>query len=123
MFFKFSPKKSRDYSFKLLSFIENEEYHNLKHQYRYIIYPLKSGKVNLEFKFIKSITTDEKVAYSISGDRDNVKALSKQDIRVELDPIELDIKGYSKKGLILVGDFSLSYKLDKTPQTPMNLYF
>jgi hypothetical protein len=117
MFFKFSPKKSRDYSFKLLSFIENEEYHNLKHQYRYIIYPLKSGKVNLEFDFIKSITTDEKVAYAISGDRDNVKALSKQDIEVELDPIELNVKKLPK-GTNLVGDFSLSYKLDKNSSTP-----
>ncbi len=97
MFFKFSPKKSRDYSFKLLSFIENEEYHNLKHQYRYIIYPLKSGRVDLEFNFIKSITTDEKVAYAISGDRDNVKALSKQDIEVELNLIELNVKKTSKR--------------------------
>ncbi len=70
-----------------------------------MIYPLKSGKVNLEFKFIKSITTDEKVAYSISGDRDNVKALSNQDIRVELDPIEFRYKRYSQKGTNLVGDF------------------
>ncbi len=97
MFFKFSPKKSRDYSFKLLSFIENEEYHNLKHQYRYIIYPIKSGKVNLEFNFIKSITTDEKVAYAISGDRDNVKAGLKTCYWRRVKPNRVNCKKASKR--------------------------
>ncbi len=112
MFFKFNPKKSSDYEYHQIDFKEDDEYHNLKQRYRYIIYPLKSGIVNIEFNMIKSITTDESVAYAISGDRDNIKSLVKRDIKVDLEPTILNVKPIPKD-TFLVGDFRLKYSIDK----------
>ncbi len=113
MFFKFNLKASKDYSFYQVDFKESDEYHDLKHQYKYLIYPKKVGKIAVEFELTKSLTDDEKVAYAISGDRDNIKDLVKKDIDVLLEPLELSVKPLPK-GTELVGDFKLSYELDKT---------
>ena len=113
MFFKFSPKKSQDYIFKQIDFSEDEKYHALKQHYRYIIYPLKESRVDIEFDMIKSVTTDESVAYAISGDRDNIKTISTKDSRVDIAPILLNVKPLLK-GTDLVGDFKLKYTIDKT---------
>ena len=112
MFFNFSPKTSTDYEFHQVAFKEHEKYHNLRHEYFYLIYPKKSGKILVKFKMIKSITDDEKVAYSISGDRDNIKGLQKKEMVVSLKPLELDVKTLPSE-VTLVGDFHLTHKLDK----------
>jgi len=112
MLFKFSPKVSNDYLFHQIDFKENEKYHDLRHQYYYIIYPKKSGEVLIEFDMMKSITDDDKVAYSISGDRDNVKGLQKEDYIVDLEPLVLSVKPIPEN-VDLVGDFSLTYSVDK----------
>jgi len=113
MLFKFNLKKSKAYSFHRIDFKENDKYHALKHQYKYLIYPKQADEVALEFEMIKSLTDDDKVAYAISGDRDNIKGLVKKDIAVELKPLLLSVKALPK-GVDLVGEYKLSYKLDKT---------
>ena len=113
MLFKFNLKKSKAYTFHQVDFKENDQYHNLKHQYRYLIYPKKEGSVALEFEMIKSLTDDDKVAYAISGDRDNIKGLVKKDIAVAIEPLKLLVKPLPK-GTALVGDFKLTYELDKS---------
>ncbi|CAA6807889.1 MAG: Unknown protein [uncultured Sulfurovum sp.] len=123
MLFKFSLKKSDDYEFHQIGFKEYEKYHDLRHEYLYLIYPKTSGKVLLEFEMRKSITDDDKVAYSISGDRDNVKGLEKKDIKVDIIPIPLEVKNIPT-GTDLVGDFTLTEKLDKInteAYNPVNL--
>ncbi len=112
MLFKFSLKKSEDYEFHQVAFKEHEKYHDLREEYVYLVYPKKSGEISLEFEMIKSITDDDKVAYSISGDRDNVKGLQKEDIVVELKPLILKVKALPKE-VDLVGDFSLTHELDR----------
>ncbi len=112
MFFKFSPKKSNDYSFKQIDFKEHEQYHALRHEYKYLIYPLKSGDINIYFNMIKSITTDDSVAYAISGDRDNIKGLVKKDIRVKLKPLLINVKKVPID-TVLVGNFKIDYTIDK----------
>jgi len=112
MLFKFSPKPSASYDFYQIDFHEQEKYHDLEHQYTYLIYPKKTGKVLLDFEMIKSITDDDKVAYSISGDRDNVKGLEKEDIVVALDPLVLEVKALAQE-VDLIGDFAWEYHLDK----------
>jgi len=112
MLFNFMLQKSKMYTFHQIDFKENDEYHHLKHQYKYLIYPKQEGNCTLIFKMIKSLTDDEKVAYAISGDRDNVKKLVKKDIKVELEPLILNVKSLPK-GTNIVGDFSLNYTLDK----------
>jgi hypothetical protein len=113
MRFKFTLKESDAYSFHQIEFKENDEYHHLKHHYMYLIYPKKVGKVALEFSMIKSLTDDDKVAYAISGDRDNVKGLVKKDSVEKLEPLLLEVKALPK-GTALVGDYKLTYELDKT---------
>ncbi len=80
MLFNFSIKKSQKFRFRQIDFREDNRYHNLKQYYKFLIYPISSGNINIKFNMIKSITDDEKVAYSISGDKDNVKGLVKNDI-------------------------------------------
>ena len=112
MLFKFSLKNSEDYEFNQVAFKEHEKYHDLAHQYTYLIYPKTSGEVLVKFNMIKSLTDDDKVAYSISGDRDNVKGLQKKDVVVDLKPLVLNVKALPL-GIDLVGDFSLMHTLDK----------
>ena len=112
MLFKFNLKKSKAYTFHQVEFNEDDKYHHLKHRYKYVIYPKQTGKIALDFEMIKSRTDDEKVAYSIAGDRDNIKDLVKQDTVVTLKPLPLEVKPLPN-GTVLVGDYTLTYELDK----------
>ena len=112
MLFNFSLKKSTEYTFHQVGFTENEKYHDLRQEYFYLIYPKKSGKIAIAFEMTKSITNDDKVAYGISGDRDNVKGLEKEDIVVDLKPLVLEVKSLPLN-IDLVGDFTLKHTLDK----------
>jgi len=113
MFFNFSPKESREYKFVQIGFQEDEKYHDLTQTYRYKIYPLVDKNISIKFNMIKSITTDENVAYAISGDRDNIKSLEKEDIKIDIPPLFLNVKKIPNKAT-LVGDFRLKYSIDKT---------
>jgi len=113
MLFKFSPQKSDSYKFTQIYFKEDDKYHSLKHEYKYRIYPLKDGNISISFDMIKSVTTDNSVAYAISGDRDNIKSLVKTDTKEDIVPLILNVKP-TPKGTDLVGDFKLSYTIDKT---------
>jgi len=112
MFFQFSPKVSSDYEFQQLKFQEHEQHHARKHEYRYIIYPLKEGNVSIGFNMVKSVTTDDSVAYAISGDRDNIKSLEKRDIELKIPPLHLNVKPIPNRAE-LVGDFQIKYSLDR----------
>jgi hypothetical protein len=112
MLFEFSLANSPDYEFHQIQLKEFKKYHNLQHHYLYLIYPKKSGEVLVKFNFTTFITDDDKVAYSISGDRDHVKGLEKEDVVVKLAPLKLAVKPLPM-GVDLVGDFSLTHTLDK----------
>ena len=112
MFFKFSPKKSDDYEFYRLNIKEEDAYHAAKVYYTYLIYPKRAGDIAITFDLIKMVTTDEKVAYSFSGDRDNIKGLNKKDIPVDLPPLMLQVKPLPK-GTLIVGDFTLERTIKK----------
>ena len=111
MMFDFKVVKSNDYEFKRINASENELYHDTKAVYRYLIHPLKTGKININFNLIKKITTDASVAYSFSGDRDNVKGLFTTDTKIKLPPLKLMVKQVPKDTLI-VGDFTLHYNIN-----------
>jgi len=113
MLFKFYPQKSDSYIFSQIYFKEDDKYHSLKHEYKYRIYPLKDGNISISFNMIKSVTTDNSVAYAISGDRDNIKSLVKTDTDEDIAPLVLNVKP-TPKDTDLVGDFKLSYTIDKT---------
>lgn len=112
LLFNFSINKSEDYTFQRLDIKETDSYHNAKIHYVYLIYPLKSGDINITFNLLKKVTTDESVAYSFSGDRDNVKTLETTDTQINLPPLQLQVKPLPEE-TVLVGDFALTYDIKK----------
>jgi len=112
LFFHFTLKKSPDYEFHRLNVKETEEHHAAQVHYEYLIYPLRSGKIQLHFDLIQKATTEENLAYSFSGDRDNVKGLTTVDTQIDLPPLTLKAKALPKD-TSLVGDFSLTYSIKK----------
>jgi hypothetical protein len=112
LLFNFNLNPSKDYTFQRLDIRKTESYHDAKIHYVYLIYPLKSGDINITFDLVKKVTTDESLAYSFSGDRDNVKKLVTTDTRINLPPLQLQVKPLPE-GTILVGDFTLTYDIKK----------
>ncbi|WP_415406879.1 hypothetical protein ACLHDG_14115 [Sulfurovum sp. CS9] len=110
LFFHFVLKKSPDYEFHRLNVKETEVHHTAQVHYEYLIYPLRSGEIQLHFDLIQKATTEENLAYSFSGDRDNVKGLTTVDTQIDLPPLTLKAKALPK-GTSLVGDFSLTHSL------------
>ena len=112
MLFKFDLKKSDTYKFWRIDTKTKDEYHALKVSYTYLIYPLQEGAIELKFDLLQMLTTDDKVAFSFSGDRDNTRGLNKTDIPIILPPLSLTVKAIPKDTDI-VGDFSLSWDIKK----------
>jgi len=112
LFFQFTLKKSTDYEFHRLNVKETDEYHAAKVHYEYLIYPLRAGEIQLHFDLIQKATTDENLAYSFSGDRDNIRGLTTVDTNIDLPPLALKIKALPE-GTSLVGDFSLTHAIKK----------
>jgi hypothetical protein len=113
LLFNFDLKPSPDYTFWRIDSKETDSYHDAKVHYLYLVYPLKSGRVEIDFELVKRVTNDESVAYSFSGDRDNVKILETKNTNVTLPPLTLDVKPLPE-GTQLVGDFTLAYDLKQT---------
>ena len=112
LLFDFDLAPSKQYSFQRLDIKETDSYHNAKVHYVYLVYPLVSGEVKLQFTLTQKATTDESVAYSFSGDRDNVKGLVTTNTKITLPPLVLHTKELPK-GTKLVGNFTLNHKLKK----------
>ncbi len=110
MLFKFDIKPSRAYKAYRLDMQEEDAHHSAKIEYIYLIYPLVSGDIKLEFDLLQMVTTDEKIAYSFSGDRDNTRGLNKRDIPIALPPLKISAKALPKD-TALVGDFNLTYNI------------
>ncbi len=112
LLFNFDINESQDYTFQRLDTQETDSYHNAKIRYVYLIYPLRSGDVNITFNLLKKVTTDESIAYSFSGDRDNVKKLVTINTNVILPPLQLKVTPLPSD-TTLVGDFDLTYTIKK----------
>ncbi len=110
MLFKFDIKASSEYEAYRLDMKESDAYHSAKIEYTYLIYPLKSADIDIKFDLLQMVTTDAKVAYSFSGDRDNTRGLTKTDIPISLPPLKIYAKPLPKDTAI-VGDFKLTYKV------------
>ena len=114
LLFDFDLEKSKHYSFQRIGIKEDDAHHTMQIHYTYLLYPLTSGDLNITFKMTKKVTTDDSVAYSFSGDRDNVKGLVTKDFQVDLTPATLTVKPLPKDTQV-VGDFTLAYTI-KTHQ-------
>lgn len=114
LMFDFDIDKDPTYQAQRINIEESDAYHNAQIRYTYLIYPLQVGSIEVKFKLTQKATTDESVAYSFSGDRDNVKTLETQDTSINIPPLKLFVKAIPKDTDI-VGDFTLDYKI-KTHQ-------
>lgn len=117
LLFNFDLEKSKTYDFQRIDSKETDIHethglHNAHVTYTYIIYPLISGEVTLNFALLKKVTSDESVAYSYSGDRDNVKTLVTKDTPIILPSLKLNVKPLPK-GTQIVGNFTLDYRIKK----------
>jgi len=113
LLFNFNLRKSDAYFFQRLDTKETDSHHNIQIHYIYLIYPLKTGKIDISFELMKKVTTDDSVAYSFSGDRDNVKGLVTTDTKITLPSLSLTVKKLPQ-GTTLIGDFKLTHKFKKT---------
>ncbi len=112
LLFDFDLLKHQDYLYQRVDMQETNKEDGLHIRYTYLIYPLKSGVVHIYFKLKKRVTSEDSVAYSFSGDRDNVKGLVTKDYNINLTPLTLEVKPLPK-GTKLVGDFTLKTYLPK----------
>ncbi|CAA6800081.1 MAG: BatD [uncultured Sulfurovum sp.] len=117
LLFDFDVLPSKSYTFQRLDMQEVDKHpkkglHAVHIKYTYLLYPLHDGETTINFKLVKKVTTDESVAYSFSGDRDNVKGLITKNTSVQLTPLSLHVKPLPLHTK-LVGDFTLTYDLKK----------
>ena len=114
LLFQFSVNPNKAYKIHQIKGIIDNTLHHKKHHYLYELYPLKSGDINITFSFIKRVTTDAKVRFFASGDRDDFKKLQTKDFPIALKSIELHVKPLPKN-IEFIGDYKLDYKI-KTHQ-------
>ena len=113
LFFKFDINSSDAYNIEQIESSYDNTLHHSKIHNRYLIYPLKTGKVPIHFTLIKRVTDEEKVDYFASGDRDDFKKLETKDIAIPLAPLVLQVKALPPHTQ-LVGDYKLHTTLKKT---------
>ncbi|BAF73341.1 BatD family protein [Sulfurovum sp. NBC37-1] len=112
LFFHFGIEKNDAFLVEQIDSTQDNTLHHARIHYRYILYPLRTGDINVSFDLVERVTDEEKVAYSFSGDRDDFKKLETKDRKVDVSPIALHVNALPKSTQ-LVGDFKLSYDIKK----------
>ncbi len=113
MFFELTAKKSKDFELHFLGKKEiKKTYHDNKTTFRYLLFPLKEGKINLDFDFKVSLSSDESVEKFYTGNRDVINPMSAKTSIVDIEPLEFNVQNI-KKDIDLIGDFHLDFSLDK----------
>ena len=110
LLFQFEIQKSSDYRIEQIDATYDNTLHHTKIHNLYLVYPLKTGKIHIDFKLIKRVTNDAKIAYFFSGDRDDFKKLETIDTPIALRPCSLEVLPLPQENM-LVGDFNLSYEI------------
>ena len=113
MYFFLEPKQSRDYKIVLLN---KEAVELVRHDkvttFTFLLFPLKSGYVTVDFDFTVKVASDEAVAQVFEGSRDNVKWIETINTKIALKPLALSVKAL-QKAVDLVGEFEIASTLDK----------
>lgn len=114
MFFFLEPQKSDDYEIELLrkDIVDNTTHHNVT-TFRYILFPLKSGKIDVAFRFTVKTASDRGVAHAYVEDHDDSVGIRMDATDIPVAPLPLRVKGLEKP-VQLVGDFTLKHTIDHT---------
>ena len=111
MFFFLNPKKSDAYDITLLNKATKKiGYHNYTTTFTYLLFPLKEGKIKVDFDYTIKTASDDAVAQVYIGSRDNVKWIDTVDTIMPTQSVILSIKPLAKD-IELVGDFKLTAAL------------
>ncbi len=110
LLFQFSVNPSKYYRVKQINARIDNTLHHASHHYLYELNPLTTGDVNITFSLTKRVTTDEKIHYFASGDRDDFKKLDTKDYPVHIRPLTLHVRPLPK-GVKFIGNFTLDYQI------------
>ncbi len=108
LLFLFDINKSKNYRVEQINAIHDNTLHHAKEHYLYLLFPLKTGTMEVNFSLTKRVTNDDKVRYFFSGDRDDFKKLETTDSNIPVAPLKLQVKPLPK-GTQLIGNFKLDY--------------
>lgn len=111
MYFFLEVQSSKDYKVELLQKHEEEiSYHNKKTTFTYLLFPLKSGEIKINFDFTIKQASDEAVAQVYRGGRNNVRWIDTINTKIELEPVVLHVQELDIN-TDLVGDFKIVSKI------------
>ena len=114
MFFFLHPKKSSDYKIEFLTKeIDDHSYHNSSAVFRFVLFPLKSGPIQVDFDFVVKTASDGAVAKAYVEDHDDSVGIDLHATHIPLKPLHLEIKPL-ERNVDIVGDFTLQSKIDTT---------
>jgi len=108
LLFLFDIKQDQTYRVEQVSATHDNTLHHAKEHYLYLLFPLKTGTIEVNFSLTKRVTNDDKVHYFFSGDRDDFKKLETTDSDIPVAPLKLQVKPLPK-GTQLIGNFKLDY--------------
>ncbi len=111
--FDFHPHSTAQYKVK---FLESSEKKNVSGYdqtiFTYALFPLKKGKLTLQFHFITKEATQDEIKKFVTGSADELTYLQTTNKVIKLKPLTLDVAPLDK-GTKLVGDFTLRHAIDK----------
>jgi hypothetical protein len=111
MFFFLEAKDSNNYKIVLLQKKEKDlSYHNKKTTFTYLLFPLKSGEIKVDFNLTIKLASDEAVAQVYRGGRNNVKWIETTNTTIDLKPLVLQVETLDGD-TELVGEFTIVSKM------------
>lgn len=114
MFFSFHILKSPDYEVKLLhKTTKDNGYHNSTATFEYILFPLQTKTLHINFDFVIRTASDQAVKQSYVDDHDDSVGIRTNNTKIVLKPLIIKVKKLDKK-VDLVGDFTLNSTIDAT---------
>ncbi|WP_457599260.1 hypothetical protein [Hydrogenimonas sp.] len=112
MFFDFGIKNRDAFSIHRLDRVVDEGYHARKERYIYLLYPLKEGKLTIDFDLLVRRGNDEMLSSAFTGGRYNVKAVETDDRHEPIPPATVSVKPLPVAAA-LVGRFSMERSVDR----------
>lgn len=114
MFFFVHPLKSDDYEIKLLTKeFSDKGYHHSIATYTYVLFPLQTKTIKLNFDFSVKTASDQGVAHAYVEDHDDSKGIELKMTAINVQPLTINVKKLEHP-VDLVGDFELKSTIDKT---------
>ena len=114
IFFEFIKPTSKDYDITLINKLEKRDANQAKIvTFSYKISPKRSGDIKIPLALKVKQASKESVSAFNTGSADELENLKTKDTLLDLNPIHLKVKELKKK-VDFIGDFELTYKIDKT---------